>query len=281
MNTEFVNACYEKFEKTILERKLFADIDHFLVLYSFGKDCTMMLDLFLKFCQKHQVQTPFTVYTVTYPKHMYLSEDGSLNEDIKTVVAYWKSRGVDIEIVTPPCDDFGDEDKEGCRTCKKSRKPLLDPHINGLPDKTGVLTGFTMYDALAYLTMAQLSCNYQLENLYSLPEPLRSTTSKMLHKMSLREDLPNGRRFIRPVLPFQEQEVQKYMQITGLPCSSAECKISKYKFKRLLSRGLDLFTDFPVTYEGIETFLKKNGISLNDGGLPFADVENDNFFIDC
>ena len=281
MKNDFVDQCYEKFEKIIIERNLIKDIDELLILYSFGKDCTMMLDLFLRFYETHKLTIPYSVYSVTFPKHMYLAPDGSLNPDIEKTVNYWKDRGIEIKIETPPYADFEDEDKYGCRICKKSRKPLLDPYINAFPDKTGVLTGFTMYDALAYLTMVQLACNYNIENLYKLPEPTRSTTSKMLHKMSLREDLPNGKHFIRPMLPFNEKEVQQYIAAVGLPHSTAECKISKYKFKRQLSRGLDLFDDFAVTYEGIEEFLKKFGVSLNDGGLPFEDVQHDNFFIDC
>lgn len=279
--SNFLDQCYEQFSKTIEERRLFEALNQFLILYSFGKDCTMMMDLFFRYYQEHSLSQPVSVFTVPYPTHMYFAENGELSNEVNRVIDYWDKRGVTIKIEAPACEDLDFNDKFGCKTCKAGRKPILDRYINSFQGNTGILTGFTLYDALAYLTMLQLTCNYDIKILPSLEEPLRSTTSKMLHKMSLREHLPNGKFFIRPMLTFNEQDVHRYIDMCGLPHATAPCMIYKYKFKRMLSKGLDLYNDFPVTYEGVENFLKTNGISLNDGGLSFEDVENDNFFIDC
>lgn len=281
MELSFEEMCYRKFENTINERKLFDNIDRFLILYSFGKDCTMMMDLFFRYYEEHSLRIPYSVFTVPYPKHMYYSNPGVFSDEVLETLAYWENRGIKIEIEEPQCDDLDFDDKYGCKVCKRSRKPVLDKYINACGGNTGILTGFTIYDALAYLTMIQLTCDYDLSRLSSLEEPLRSNTSKMLHKMSLRENLPNGKVFIRPMLPFNEQDIQEYMRAVKLPCASTSCQITKYKFKRILSRGLDLYDDFPVTYEGIERFLERNGIILNDGGLSFDDVREENYYVDC
>lgn len=275
-----IEECYSKFCKTIESHNLFEDIDRFLVLFSCGKDCSMMLDLFLRYHREHNVEQPFTILSVPYPKHMYYC-DGKPNDNFSDIVNYWNNRGVEIQYKTPVFDDFADDDRNGCMICKKSRKSEIDKFVNQCQKNTGILTGFTIYDALSYLNMIFLNCNCNIKCLQSLPEPIKSTTTKMLHKMSLRERLPSDKIMIRPMLPFNEQDVKNYLEITKIPYLSTPCKISKYKFKRLYSSALDLYQAFPVSYEGIENFLMENGIILNGNHLSFEDVKDDNYFVDC
>ena len=271
---------YIKFSEIIEQRKLFDGIERFLVLFSCGKDCSMMLDLFLRYYREHGITLPITIFSAPYPKHMYFVNDRP-NDNFAEIMRYWDNRNVEIQYVTPDFEDFADEDRNGCLICKKSRKSEIDKFVNKHGENTGILTGFTIYDALSYLNMILLNCNYNIQNLQSLPEPLKSSTTKMLHKMSLKEFLPNGKIMTRPMLPFQEQEVKAYLEQTGIPYLSTPCKICKYKFKRLYSAALDLYEVFPVTYDGIENFLNANGICLNGNHLSFEDVEHDNYFIDC
>lgn len=281
MSDNIIEACYSKFKKIVETRALFDDINEFLLLFSCGKDCSMMLDLFFRYYRENKMTQKLVIFSAPFPKHMYYTGDGRETDNFAQIKKYWQERNVSIQYEVPSFDDFEDDDKYGCKICKRSRKAVIDRFVNMFSRNVGIVTGFTIYDALAYLNMLLLTCNFDVDNIKTLPEPLKSTTTKMLHKMSLREHLPNGKYMIRPMLPFTEQEVKAYLEATHIPYLTTPCKISKYKFKRLYSYALDLYEDFPVTYEGMESFLKKCGIMLNDGGLSFEDVEGDNFFIDC
>ena len=280
MNT-IVRECRERFARTVEQRGLFDGAERFLLLFSGGKDCSMMLDLFLHYAEQTNETRQWMILSTQYPRHMYMTPEGEMLENFRRIVTYWQERDVQIEYVTPPFPDFEDDDRDGCKTCKRSRKAVIDEYVNRLPDRTAVLTGFTMYDTLAYVNMLLLTCDFDTGNITKLEEPLKSVTTKMLHKISLREELPNGKLMVRPILPFQETQVHDYLAEMDIPYLTTPCKISKYKYKRLNGLALDVFAQSNATYDGIERFLMKNGIQINGNGLPFEDVENDNYFIDC
>lgn len=281
MQNKILDFCYEKFSHIVEKNHLFEDINQFLLLFSCGKDCSVLMDLILRYRQEKRIENEISIYSVQYPIHMYYDINRKPTKNFECIINYWKRRKVTIQYVIPPFDDFEDENKFGCKVCKESRKWVIDEYVNRFSCKTGILTGFTMYDSLAYLNMLLLTCNYDIRNLKKMKEPEKSITTKMLHKMALREHLPNDKYMIRPILPFTEKEVVDYLNSKSIPYLTTPCKISKYKFKRLYSKALDLYEDFPVTYEGIETFLEQYGIQLNNGGLSFNDVIENNFFIDC
>lgn len=281
MQNKIINFCYEKFSHIVEENHLFDNIDQFLLLFSCGKDCSVLMDLFLRYGQEKNIEDKISIYSVQFPRHMYYDKDGRPTKNFESIVNYWKKREIEIQYVIPPFEDFPDEDLFGCKTCKRSRKFVIDDYVNRFSGKTGILTGFTMYDSLAYLNMLLLACNYDIRNLEKMPESEKCVITKMLHKMSLREHLPDDKYMIRPILPFVEKEVIDYLDSRNIPYLDTPCKISKYKFKRIYSKALDLYDVFPVTYEGIESFLEQHGIQLNNGGLSFDDVVEDNFFVDC
>lgn len=272
---------FRKFCDIVDNNRLYDDINHLFVLFSGGKDCTMMLDLLLRYNQQYHIDIPYNIYSVLYPKHMYFDKNNTYLNKFIEIRNYWQNRGVEIKYVIPENNDFSDNDRSGCKICKQSRRKLIDSFLNEFPPKTGLVTGFTMYDALAYLNMMLLQCDFDLSKIQSLPSPLRKETSRMLHKMSLKEHFPNGKYIIRPILPFNEQEVCRYIDDNNIPKLETPCKISKYKFKRLYSGALDLYDNFPVSYQGLERFLLQYNIKLNGNMLSFDDVLEWNFFIDC
>lgn len=272
---------YKKFCSIVEQRRLFESVEQFLILFSAGKDCTMMLDLFLRYYDTHNLTGKISVFNSVYPKHMYYENNDEPTTNFQSVKDYWNKRGVQIKYVTPNCDDFDDDDQFGCRICKRSRKLIIDEYVNALPIKTAILTGFTMNDALAYLNMLLLYSNFDISHLKKIPSNKRGTAYKALHKMVLREELPNGKYMIRPLLPFHENEVQEYLRERGIPYITKSCKISKYKFKRKYSSAIEIYPDCTASYEGIENFLSNNGINLNNGSISFEDVKEDNYFIDC
>ena len=277
--TNIVEHCYSKFKNIVESRNLLDGPNRFLLFFSCGKDCTMLLDLLLRYVEENNISAPLEVFSVAFPKHMYF--DGQQEkQNYADIKQYWQQRNVDITYVVPTDDDFADDDKHGCSTCKKARKAVIDPFVNDKESQLGIFTGFTMYDALAYLDMLMIKCHYNLANINNLPEPQKSITTKMLHKISLKEHLPNNKYMIRPIVPFNEMEVEEYLRERNIPYLTTPCKISGYKFKRQYSRALKILDDIP-SYEDIEQFLLKNGIEINNNGLSFDDVVDDNFFIDC
>ena len=276
-----MDKAFQKFCDIMEKYHLYDDIEHLFILFSGGKDCSMMLDLLLEYNKYANFDIPYNVYAVLYPKHMYMDSGGNYLDNFTDIKEYWQDRGIAIRYEIPDNGDFDDNDRFGCKICKKSRKHLIDAFLNEYPAHTGLVTGFTMYDALSYLNMMLLKCNYDLSKIAALPDAERNETTRMLHKMSLKECFPNGKYIIRPILPFNEQEVCSYIAEHKIPHLTTPCKISKYKFKRLYSAALDLYDEFPVTYQGIESFLMRNNIQLNDSGLSFEDVSDSNYFIDC
>lgn len=272
---------YNKFCDIIDKNKLFDDISSFVLLFSCGKDCSALLDMFLQYYNEHNMNQEFVIFSVQYPKHMYYDSNGRITSNFENIIKYWEKRGIEVRYITPPFDDFDDDDRDGCDRCKKSRKFEIDKFINSLSDKVGILTGFTIYDALAYLNILLLKCNFDISKLTLMEESEKNNITRMLHKMSLKEFLPNHKYMIRPMLPFFEKEILSYLVNKNIPYLTSTCKINKYKFKRLYSNALNLYDEIPVTYNGIENFLIKYGIKINNGNLEFNDVEQYNYFIDC
>jgi tRNA(Ile)-lysidine synthase TilS/MesJ len=241
----------------------------------------MLLDMFLRYRTENGLNNNFKVFSAPFPKHMYYNDQGHELTNFIEIKLYWQSRGVDIEYRTPDFEDISDDDVYGCKICKKARKTEIDKFLTALELPIGVLTGFTMYDSLAYINMLLMTCNYDLTNLDNLPKDTKKMMTKMFHKMSLREHLPNGLYFIRPILPFNEVEVHEYLKAKKIPYLTTPCNIMKFKFKRLHGKALDVYEYLSATYEGIERFLLANGIQLNNNELSFDDVEDENYFIDC
>lgn len=274
---------FTKFCDIIESNNLFDDVDSFLILFSCGKDCTMMLDLFLRYQELRGLSLPYSVYSVPYPKHMYFDSQRNRLSNYQIIIDYWEQRGVTINTVVSDSGDFADEDRNGCNICKNTRKDIIDCEVRNNDANTGIMTGFTLNDALSYLNMILLYCNFDLSKLESLSQENKYSVDRMLHKMSLKEKLPSKKIMLRPLLPFNEQEVIDYLQCYQIPFLDKPCKISQYKFKRLYTNALDVFNPTGVTYQGIEKFLKGNGIELNNGGLSstLGELEKVEYFIDC
>lgn len=68
--SEVVDRCYEKFKNLIERRGLFEDIDQFLILFSCGKDCSMMLDLFIRYYKESGMTADYSIFSAPFPKHL-------------------------------------------------------------------------------------------------------------------------------------------------------------------------------------------------------------------
>lgn len=273
---------YNKFINIVEEKNLFSGVDKLLVLFSGGKDCSFLLHVLLRYVKEKQLKIPVECLSVQYPIHVYY--DGNMEEksDFVKIKEYWKARDVSIHYRSAKNSvDFADDDRQGCLTCKRSRKEIIDPFVNAMPARTGLVTGFTMYDSLAYINMLLLNANFDLSAIDKLPIEQAVILKKMYHKIALKELLPNGKYMIRPILPFDGSEVERYLAENHIPFLQTPCKISCFKFKRLYSKALDLYIPLPTDYKGIVKFLKRYGIDLENLSEEYDYMSEDNYFIDC
>jgi tRNA(Ile)-lysidine synthase TilS/MesJ len=265
-----------KFQSTIADYDPFSDIESFVLLFSGGKDCSFLLSMLLN-CYP-VIAKNAEVICVTYPHHMYYNEVGDFSS-FQNVKNYWTSKGIRVNYITPINDDFDDNCKLGCSICKSSRKAIIDPYLNKKDTSVGILTGLTLFDALAYFHLLLARTRFNLDNFENLPDNIKTFLIKTLHKLTIREVLPSKNVMLRPLLRFNEKEIKEYLTLEKIPYIDTPCKISNYKFKRSYSDAWENDIEFIPVYEDIVKTLAKHGIHLSS--LPFDGMVEDSFFIDC
>jgi len=265
-----------KFQTVIKKFNLLNGVGEFVLLFSGGKDCTFLLDMLVNCFPS--VTSKLEALCVMYPHHMYCDMSGDLSSFID-VKAYWAVRGVKITYVNPSYADFDDDDLSGCELCKVARKTVIDSHIVAKTKGTGILTGYTLYDALAYFNMLLYATGLNLKTFKELPTESTTSLVKTLHKVKARETLPSGKIMIRPLLWFNETEIKDYLSYKEIPYIDTPCKIAKYKFKRRYFSVLDVCTNSLPSYDNILDALHRHDILLDK--LPFDKMVADNFFVDC
>jgi tRNA(Ile)-lysidine synthase TilS/MesJ len=94
-----------------------------------------------------------------------------------------------------------------------------------------------------------------------------------------REELPSGKIMIRPLLRFNEIEIEKYLANKEIPYINTPCIAGNYKFKRRYFTALDIFKGIIPGYDKVIDMLSRHKIFLNE--MPYDEMVEDNFFIDC
>jgi len=173
----------EKFKSFAQEHKIFDDAEKFVLLFSGGKDCTFLLDMILK--NFPEVISKMEILCVMYPHHVYTNELGNDTLAFKKVKKYWNNKGLNIKCFKSEEPDFSDDDRHGCKICKKSRKLQLNPYVDNLKNGTRLLVGLTLYDVLAYYNILLLSIDLNLKNFTNdtISPNLKTSLIKTLHKM--------------------------------------------------------------------------------------------------
>jgi tRNA(Ile)-lysidine synthase TilS/MesJ len=270
----------ELFDDTIEQYGLLNGINKIVFLFSGGKDATFGLYNLNRYLINSGLDIELCVPLVAYPLHVYFDEHHNEASCFTEVKEFWKAQGIKIDYFKPNLIDLNETSKDGCKTCKEARKSLIDPYLEGMQnkDEVAIATGYTLFDVLAYLDEFGLVSNLNYGMNKNNPK-VSSRIQNCLHKMNIREVLPNGFKMIRPLMTFHETDILQYLLNKEIPYVNRPCKVSNNKHKRAYFKALE--TVAPInrtTYEGVMNFLESRNVDLP---LTFDDIHYDNFFTDC
>lgn len=265
-----------------VERYNLLDKEEIVFLNSGGKDATFGLDMLQKYIKLKSLDIKIRCILVMYPQHVYLDCDENFSSEFYSYIGYWKNRGIDIEYYVPnKC--INEENALTCSLCKQSRKDILDKLLDEYlvsEKRITILTGYTLFDAMAYTEEILLYTNYmEKTNFMDFDEIQKKRLLNCLHKILPKEILPNGNSIVRPLLCFRENDIKQYLDKNHINYIKKPCVVAQYKHKRLYFESLKILEETNnVSYEMLINFLLKNGIKFP---ADFEDLENYQFFIDC
>ncbi len=272
---------YEMFCDTVEKFELLNGIENIVFLFSGGKDATFALYLLNRYIKDNSLVLPLKAVMITYPTHVYFEKDGSETDNFKEVTEFWRREGVEFLAFQSNRQDLAEGDVDGCKICKGARKELVDTFLDAVADKetTALVTGYTLGDILAYLNEYCLVSNFNFDiSSFSDDKTVRRITN-CLHKMNIKEVLPNGFRLIRPLVVFKENDILHYLKENQIPYINRPCKVAPFKHKRAYFNVLNLVESINhTTYEGILGFLSKHNVKFPE---QFDDISYSNFFTDC
>jgi len=263
----------EKFRETVENYNLFSNKRKAVMLMSGGKDASAAFDLLINYINGNDMD--IEAIMVKFPRHVY--ED---KENLEEILNFWKSKGAKLTVFHPNIEeDVTENTPDGCKVCKTVRKSYIDPQLQRkfISEETVLITAYTLEDFLAYTTELGLLTNYtyQIKNIDDPKKKGNMITH--LHKMKIKEELPNGFTIIRPLCDFLPGWTNRYVEENKIPVLSIPCKNASNKFKRLYAKAMAI-TKVKISYQRMVRFLEKNGVKFPE---TFDGVKDLNYFSDC
>jgi len=269
---------YGIFSETIEKYSLLKNVTKLIFLFSGGKDATLGLYFLNQYILKQNLNIELVAVMVKYPKHVYILDDGTDADCFTKTLDFWKKQNVNIKVFEPDCNDIDGSEANACKICKSARKKIVDSFLDENSNAT-VVTGYTLYDALAYIDEMCLTTNYSL-NLSEIRD--KKTVNRIqncLHKIKAKEELPNGISIIRPLICMHENQIMEFVKENNIPFIDRLCKASENKHKREYFRVLNVAKPINNTsYEGVLSFLSHMNLDLPN---TFDDIDCGNYFTDC
>lgn len=272
---------YSAFCETIEKHELLSGIEKVVFLFSGGKDATLGLYFLNKYIKEKKLPISLEALMVAYPKHVYYLEDGTEADCFVETKKFWEEQQVNVKIFDSKEYDFKDDEKGACKICKNVRKAIVDRYMDSYIESgnTAIATGYTLYDALAYMDEICLVSNFDFNNISPDDVTTINRVKNCLHKMKAKEKLPNGLMIIRPLIAMKENMIMDVVINLNIPYISRGCKAATNKHKREYFKVLNVAAPIDnATYEGLLNFLAKINIDLPE---TFEDVELGNYFTDC
>lgn len=269
------NTLFNNFCETIEKHELLSATKRLIFCFSGGKDATIGLYFLRKYLEENKIEIKLHVIMVLFPKHVYFDANNE-HVELDRVIEYWKSQGIHIDILQVSREDIDLSQSNPCKFCKEARKEKIDKYLSTneyANDSSTLVTGYTLYDAIAYVSEICLRSDF-------LNKPITSNRiAACLHKMRPLEVLPSGMRLIRPLIRMDECLIKRFLEENMIPYVSQGCTASVQKHKRLYFEALkSLKGEITISYEGLIAFLNKNNIFLPE---TFENMNMSYGFTDC
>lgn len=257
-------------------------INNVVFLFSGGKDATFGLELLGNYVRSKKLDINLMALMINYPLHVYFDENGEMRDSYRKSLEYWESKDLTFHIIKPSHEDLPDSAKTECPLCKKVRMDAVQKVLAEVVEsneRTAIVTGYTLYDAHAYMQEFTVLTDYTYE-IEQIENPaIRNKVLNYLHKMRIKENLPNGLSIIRPLLKFKENTIRAYLSSRNIPFVDVPCKAADFKPKRLLFKTLNEMTnELAITYDGLLMFLEKHKVNFPEN---FRDISTQSYFSDC
>ena len=238
-----------------------------LLLFSGGKDCTLILDYLLE--AQNEFHFSCEVHAARYPVHIFT------DDEIRKLDSYWKERQVNIlwHQVADNDDEVTDAINKGinpCTVCHKHRKEYMTKYIYSKKenlDNLVIVVSFTLWDIVSY----------SLENiLFNIFADQSNNNSKIFGSSNTIKDryfqtsqrfypyihIKNSVSIFRPLIRYNDQEISEALKDKNIPLSTITCLYRSSRPKRILAdcyEKMDIFFD----YERVMSF-SKTALELHD-----------------
>lgn len=237
------------------------------VLFSGGKDCSLILDYLLD-AQK-EFNFSIDVHAGRYPNHVFT------DDEIKKLDAYWKERQVNIHWhkIADNDDEFTVAISKGinpCTVCHTQKREymanLIFSKYDNLDDLV-IVVSFTLWDIVSY------SLENILFNVYN-DDPHKNTeffgNSNTIQDRYLQTSqrfypyihFKNAFSVYRPIIRYNEQEILEAAKEKDIPLSTGTCLYKSARPKRIFSECYEKM-DLSFDYERVVSF-GKNALELHD-----------------
>ena len=248
----------KRFKENILTNKLIQKDDKVLLLNSFGKDATVLMDLLYRL--QKEISFELIVVLFQVPIHTYGNQ-----KEWNHILDYWSERGITIDIIKfeplelwwEECSDVKEDIP--CQECRKLRnKQIITAIEKYQPNK--VAAGFNLTDLQSYTTMMQLLSDYtfdvnQIKN--------KRTADRFIsliprHFMKVQSTSNVDLEWVLPILIFDDACICKYLEERKLPYIHEKCKfksqVSRSIFKQFIEK-LQYTYEFESSYTNLMNFL--------------------------
>ncbi len=210
------------------------------ILYSGGKDCTLILDYLLE--AQEEFHFSCEVHAGKYPCHIFTESE------IEKLDSYWKGRQVNIHWhkIADNDDDFDVAINKGinpCTVCHEKKRSYMSNFIASKYERLDnliIVVSFTLWDIVSYslenLLFNIFSDNPDRDSKYfgsanTIQDRYFQTSQRFYPYIHIKNSFSVYRPFIR----YNEQEIADAIKKTTLPLSTGTCLYKSSRPKRIFS----------------------------------------------
>ncbi len=222
------------------------------ILFSGGKDSSMAMELILRAAKEFRFD--FEAHAAAFPVHRYTDEEKD------KIGSYWSKR--DKNIIwheTKETDEYIDNTANPCLLCQGLRKKMLKNILTSSTQDWNnlvLIAGYSLWDIVSY------SIEHLISNIFSTPDNhtdleknkrFLETAQRFYPLMKMKE----GYTIFRPLIKFNNDEIQKVVSEKDIPTLSIPCKFQEFRPKKIMEKYFDkMGTGF--NYDQVFDFAKKS-----------------------